>query len=334
MKILKLIGSIVGVLLIMILLAIYFLPSTAHMERSIYIDAPPHQVYLDLVSYRNFNLWSPWTSTDPEATYSIEGPAFGVGSKINWESHHAELGDGSTEIVETIEDTQVTSVLKFDEYNSIPYGTFLLEAEGNGCRVVWAYDEYNVTGLSKLFVLGIDGFLGRDWELALERLKVWVESAPRYDYEINFKEVKGFSYLGKEDTVLNDSALISTRMTQHFGDLMTVFSINRLEPAGHPIAIITGIDDETKSFICGIPIMSMFDSGQGYAVYNSYEGLVATSEYREGYSNLSGIHQRFREFIAYYGYELAGDPWEEYVPQGDLVNDNYTRYTIIYYPIR
>ena len=55
------------------------LPKTAHVERSIAIEAPAAMVFTVLNGFGQFNRWSPWADIDPDATTTYEGPASGVG---------------------------------------------------------------------------------------------------------------------------------------------------------------------------------------------------------------------------------------------------------------
>ena len=70
MRVIKIVVLIVFLLVLAVLSLIYFLPDKAHMEREIVIDAPASKVYQDLISFRNFNKWSPWAAKDPNAQYT------------------------------------------------------------------------------------------------------------------------------------------------------------------------------------------------------------------------------------------------------------------------
>ncbi|MEN8164575.1 MAG: SRPBCC family protein, partial [Acidobacteriota bacterium] len=86
MKVLKTTLVIMLILVILAVIVGVLLPSSAHVERSTTIDAPPATVFALVNGFALFNRWSPWFEMDPEARYSYEGPAFGPGAKISWVS--------------------------------------------------------------------------------------------------------------------------------------------------------------------------------------------------------------------------------------------------------
>ena len=93
----------------------FLLPRTAHVERSIVIDAPPAMVFTVLNGFGQFNRWSPWADIDPNAVTTYEGPAAGVGAKMSW-SGNAEVGTGSQEILESVPYEAIRLRLTFGDF--------------------------------------------------------------------------------------------------------------------------------------------------------------------------------------------------------------------------
>ena len=77
MKILK--PILIGLLALIVLLGLIglFLPSAAHVERTMRIAAAPAAVYEIVNDPRRFNEWSPWFEKDPNARYTFSGPQSG-----------------------------------------------------------------------------------------------------------------------------------------------------------------------------------------------------------------------------------------------------------------
>ena len=73
-----------GLLLALMLLGL-LLPSTAHVERQIQIDAPPASVFGLINDFNQISQWSPWVATDPNALFSVSGPPRGIGATITWD---------------------------------------------------------------------------------------------------------------------------------------------------------------------------------------------------------------------------------------------------------
>ena len=164
MKILKKILIALVALVALLLIVGLLLPSTSHIERSTVISAPQSTVFALVNGYTRFNDWSPWAEMDPEARYTREGPAQGVGAKQTWQSDDNKVGSGSQEITMSEPYRRVETALDFG-----PQGTaqafFDLAPEGDAIRVVWGFDTsfgYNLIG--RYFGLFFDSMLGPNYD--------------------------------------------------------------------------------------------------------------------------------------------------------------------------
>lgn len=336
MRAIKIIAIILILLVLGVFGLIYGLPSKTHMERKVTIAAPAHKIYQELITYRNFNKWSPWAIKDPNAAYSYIGPQFGVGSTISWSSDNPDLGNGSLEILLTERDKRVVWEMRFDGYQSTPTASFLLnQKDANETEVIWAYDEEGVEGFSKIFMLGIDGFLGGDFELGLEQLKQRVESLPNFNTRIAPQQVNGFYYLGIQDSTLNEPSLVDTRMAIDFGELTTYINQYDLSTTGSPLATVTASGTFDLKFICGIPVMRQ-DSVYNERIQMYYQDTTQAlvGEYYGSYSGLEVAHEEIEKFASYYNYDLVGDSWESYVTDPEQQSDTSQWLTKIHYPIQ
>src|SRR5690349_24418369 len=77
------------------------LPRTAHVERSVVINAPPAMAFTVLNGFRQFDRWSPWADIDPNDVTTYDGPESGVGAKMS-RAGNAEVGTGSQGILESV----------------------------------------------------------------------------------------------------------------------------------------------------------------------------------------------------------------------------------------
>lgn len=153
----------------------FLLPDKVHVERSTVINAEAARVFPYVNNYRRFNEWSPWAERDPNAEYTFSGPEAGAGAKMSWKSELDEVGSGSQEIVESIENRKVATALDFGEMGTAD-AAFLLEPEGTGTKVTWVLDsELPPNPVARWMGLALDGLIGKDYEEGLARLKAKVE---------------------------------------------------------------------------------------------------------------------------------------------------------------
>ncbi len=152
------------------------LPATTHVERSVVIERSPEQVFATLDSFERFNAWSPWVEYDPQATYTFEGPASGVGARMRWVGNRS-VGSGSQEITASDPHRRIVVALDFD--GSQAQATYLLVPEGSGTRLTWAFDSaHGLNPFKRWLGLLFDRMIGADYEKGLAKLKALLESAP------------------------------------------------------------------------------------------------------------------------------------------------------------
>lgn len=176
MKIIKWILAVLVALGLVVVLGSLLLPSSTHVERSITIQRSPAEVFATLNSFERFNAWSPWAEYDPQARYTFEGPASGVGARMRWEGSRS-VGKGSQEITVSEADRRVEVALDFD--GSQAKATYLIEPEGAGTRLTWVFDtEHGYNPLGRWMGLLFDRMIGADYEKGLAKLKALLESAP------------------------------------------------------------------------------------------------------------------------------------------------------------
>src|SRR4030095_9507036 len=132
---------LIGLLALIVLLGLIglFLPSAAHVERSVSIAAPPGAVYEIVNDLRRFNEWSPWFEKDPNARYTFSGPQSGVGSRLQWSSTDSSVGTGSQEIIESIPDQRVRTRLDFGPQGG-GESVLVLASDGPGTKLTWGFD--------------------------------------------------------------------------------------------------------------------------------------------------------------------------------------------------
>jgi uncharacterized protein YndB with AHSA1/START domain len=177
-KILKVVFYSAAALVGLLLLVGLFLPTTAHVERSIATGASPATVY-DIVSdFRRFNEWSPWFGLDPQAKYTYEGPDGGVGARMRWAGDPATVGTGSQEITAVDPGRSVTTRLDFGDQGQAT-ARITIEPDGAGSRVTWAFDtSFEGDFLGRYFGLLFDRWIGADYEKGLAKLKTVAEATP------------------------------------------------------------------------------------------------------------------------------------------------------------
>ncbi len=152
-----------------------FLPDSAHVERSVSINAPPSKVFPLLNNMRRFNEWSPWAGLDEEAVYQYSGPDSGAGAAMSWSSEDPSLGNGSMKITAS-SPQRIDTYLDFgDQGDANAY--YIITESGAGTTVVWGFDtEFRGNIIQRYFGLVMDSLVGGSYEEGLNKLKLVAEA--------------------------------------------------------------------------------------------------------------------------------------------------------------
>ena len=335
MKILKILGVIVLVILILGVVAIIFGPTDMHMERKITIDAPAEVVFLELNGFRTFDQYSAWSEVDTTAVILIEGPNSGVGASYSWASDNSELGVGQIEIIESNQNAMVKSKMSFEGYPGSPIAGWLLEEAEGKTVLTYTYDETDISGIWKLFSYGTEGMLGPKYERTLEKLKSRIEARPDFVTKINVAEVEAITYAGLEATAENSVDEISRVMEEAYGEIMAAL-VQSGTPLGegYPLAVTTAYSENSISMICGIPVSDDAEiDSEVVSIRNSPNGTAIRALHFGDYGLLVDTHEQINQYASYYGYEISGMPWEIYVTDPTAEVDTSKWITEVYYPV-
>lgn len=313
-----------------------FLPSTAHVERSINIAAKPSVVFTVLNGFRQFERWSPWAGIDPQAVTTYEGPAAGVGAKMSW-AGNADVGTGSQEILESEPHRRILVKLTFGDFGGEYRASYRLEPVGEGTQVTWNYDaEFGGDLVLRYFGLLSESMLGPDYERGLRQLKTLVESLPAADFsslEFEAVETQAQPLLLVETRSANEPRAIGVALGVAYGRLSGAMTVSGLRQAAPPRAIFRGEEDGTLRFDAAIPVDRPVETAPaGLRTGRGHAGRAIKAVYRGAYTGLPDAHAQSLAYLSAAGYQPVGDRWEEYVsdpgktPEAELI-------TNLYYPI-
>jgi uncharacterized protein YndB with AHSA1/START domain len=167
---------VTGIILITLILVGFFLPRRVSVERAIVVQAPRAAVFDVLNGFGHFNKWSPWAMLDPNAKYTFDGPASGVGARMTWVGDPATMGSGAQEILASDPPARVR--LRYDFGAQRAEATFDLSEQDGGTRVVCRLDvDLGNNPVGRYFGLMFDGMIGGDFERGLSGLKAYVEKS-------------------------------------------------------------------------------------------------------------------------------------------------------------
>ncbi len=177
MKLAKNILIIIGGIILALVLIAFFLPSSYHVERTTEINQSVDKVYEQVIDFRKYQLWNPWSETDPQAKNEITGEAGTQGSQWRWDGKI--VGKGSLTLVEYSTNDFIRNRLVFEYPNQMESSDLWLFEEKDGKTIVrWVNSGELNFPIGRLFGLFLDNMLGDDFERGLSNLKKRCENLP------------------------------------------------------------------------------------------------------------------------------------------------------------
>ncbi len=179
-KILKIAGIIIGVLVLLIFAAVFLVDTDFHVERSVKVERPVGEVY-DYVKYlRNQDQYSVWGAMDPDMRQEFRGTDGTVGFVSAWQGNE-DVGSGEQEIIGLTEDRRIDYELRFFEpFESTSHVVISTEpVTENRTRITWGMSGSFPRPMNlMLLFFDMDGTLGSDFETGLGNLKAILEQEP------------------------------------------------------------------------------------------------------------------------------------------------------------
>jgi effector-binding domain-containing protein len=327
----------------LLLVAAYFMPDKAHGERSIVIDRAPSLVFAAVNGYRGFNNWSPWAKLDPNAVYTRSGPETGVGARLAWKGN-SEVGEGVQEIRISEPYTRVQTALDFGPMGQ-GQSTFSLVPVGEATRLAWSFDSELPLGLNSKLPWNLVGRLmgpwigeevGKDYEHGLSSLKALLEAMPRaditgFDGEVGDVDARPTYYVSTQAAL--DSASTTQALMDALAEISVFATLNALQQAGPPRAVVNGHTAEQWTFDVTIPydrndapVAGRLKTG------NTHQGKVVLFKHVGSYDTLGETHAKAHVWLAVHGWKEIGRRSEIYV--SDPANTpEADRLTIIEVPV-
>ena len=171
-KALKIALIVIGALALVVLGGGLLMPRSYAVERSQTIKAEPEEVYGLVADLEANQIWSPWKYKDPTIDVSYGDKKVGIGASYSWTSE--ESGIGTLKISEATPHQSITTDLDFD--GTLATGHWTFEPAQGGTKVTWGISGDNgFNPIARWFGLMMDGLVGADFELGLERLAATAE---------------------------------------------------------------------------------------------------------------------------------------------------------------
>jgi len=169
--------AILSLLIVIILILAYVMPTSTVVERSIVINAPQKSIFEQVKSFKKMQAWSPWSDYDPNMRVHFYGVDGRVGSKMVWEGNKF-AGKGEQEIL-ALDDTSLFISLKIISPNKSKSTLYFITKEdtvNKNTKLIWGFKSDNSFPKNLFTYLGdFNTMIGQDFEKGLKKLKAITE---------------------------------------------------------------------------------------------------------------------------------------------------------------
>lgn len=165
------------ILIIMLMLIAFALPSKIALTNSVLVQAPSTYVYEEINELKNWPKWSYWETQDTTIKTTYGEITSGVNASYSWTSSD---GTGSLLVTENIPNKVVRFDLNFMDGGKSAYGWYTLEEEGGATRLITGFEfDHGMNPLSRwIGKLFLEEEIDKSMEYQLAKLKELAEAKP------------------------------------------------------------------------------------------------------------------------------------------------------------
>ena len=327
--------TIILVVVAVLLITAYLLPSKVKVERSTDINNDAAIVFNQVNNLPAWETWGPWFAIEPEMGSTYSDTVEGINARHCWDSENPEVGKGCLTIIGSEPHSLIKTQLDFDGQNP-GYGIWTFNETEGVTSVSWAMEmDMGMNPLGRVMGLFMDGMVGPNFEDGLSKLKEICEAMPKpkeYPIIIEAMEIESQPIYSIKDSASTFD--LGAKFGALFGEIGAHIAATNAEIVGQPITIWHKYDPgNVHIFEAAIPVAVTGD-GAGRVVANAIkEGTVVRGIHLGSYDDAAASYEAMDEYLIDNGYTETGPPWEQYISDPGNEPDTSKWVTHIYFRV-
>lgn len=335
MKILKIVGIIVFLVIVLFFIIGIFAPKKYSVERSIVINAPTEFTYYYASKFSFFPKWEPWGKKDSTQTFKIKGEDGKVGAIYTWKGKMT--GEGELKITSMRKNNRIDYWLHFvkpreDEAKA----SLIFEDQNANTKVTWKfYGKSPFPWNVMLLFMSMDKMLGPDLAKGLENLKVQVETL---NQNISSYEIKQIPFGPKTYAIIQDTVPIkelSKFFEKSYPRIMQVIKKKRAKILGVPSALYFNWDDQNgmTKMAAAIPVNKKIEMN-GVESFEIGKNRALVIDHYGAYDHLEYAHYAMDFYLYRTGLKAKSPVIEEYITDPTKEKDSSKWLTKVIYLVQ
>jgi effector-binding domain-containing protein len=278
-----------------------FAKSNYHIERSVAIDAPKSMVYDQLLLFKNFHDWSPWSQLDPNIKLEYSDIDGIVGSTYAWDGNN-DVGKGKETITKISPDRIDITLDLIKPFKSTVPTSFIIVGDEQKTNVTWNF-EFHIPfpfNVGAMFT-DIDKAMGGDFARGLGYLKRRCEGMAHKKfngYEVAEEEIPAAYFVSIRRTLPMDE--IPTFYAESLPKIMAAANTEKMTVAGAPSGLYWTFDDvnNTTDMAVSIPMTEEKKLGKEFKLYKIGGNKALVINYMGDYGNIKEAHIAMKAYMA------------------------------------
>lgn len=327
MKVLKILGVIVLIIVALFLIIPLFLADSMVVSHSQLIKAKPVTIFHQVNTIANWDSWSPFDD-DPGMAVTYDGPESGIGAQMVWSGNES----GTLTIEESTPYKSIKTNVEYGQDGETK-GIWEFDETPEGVIVTWTVHAKNLSyPIERSFGMAMEVMMKPMIKKGLNELKAVCEEMPLAP------TISVISTDAQLTLVIYDSTTIDgigDLLGKNYPKLMKYIARKKIPMTGKPFAVYHNWDPEGIIRIsAGIPVdripeklkksITVFELPKGKAVYAKHLG---------GYDT-GNTHWAIETYLKDFGLETKDFIWEVYVNDPSTEPDETKWETGIYYPLK
>ncbi len=336
MKILKVLGILILVVVVIGLIASLILPKEMNVKAEQTIDAPISVVWDNVRTFQKADKWSPWYDVDPDMKVDFDGEEGAVGSSMTW-SGNKDVGSGTMTITKSDAENHVIEMNVKHDFGEGNSNMTLTEEDGK-VKVMYTYlEEQGMPGNLLGAIFGAEKMMTDVFNKELGLLKDLAEKEaeemakkPAYVVEEIQRDVMYF--VGKK------TKLPMAEMGPYFNETMQTLG-QQCGPmmTGPMSALYWDWDEETQTteLTAAAPVGPDAKAPEGFEIYERPAGMYITVTHMGNYEGVGEAHNTLETYMKSknLSWVEGGPAMEEYVVSQATEPDTAKWQTRILYPV-
>lgn len=337
MKILKIVGITLLVLVAFYLILCALGPKRVDANASVTVNAPVRLLYNSVADLETWENWSVWNIRDTAMKVTYGDTTVGKGGSYSWVDGQGETGN--LKLIEAEQDKHLKSRIQFGNWPGYSFGDWTFEGMGDSSKLTWKMSsDTDIPFMARgpLYVMDLNGAIEKDFSEGLDNLKAYVEkkATPPYmydGYEIKLVDIPERKFAAHKETVSFDE--MQPFFAKYFPSLMGAVIRSGVEPEGMPSALYYNWDEENNvsDMAAAIGVKGDVPLGSGDEMITLPAAKGAMIDYYGDYEGLGKPHMAIDAFIFDFDHDMGAPVIEEYITDPMAEPDTSKWLTRIYY---